>query len=81
VDEQLFRIWIVECGPWRPAHWRDVPPASRAIELAEEQCLSTAAAAAYVQGFNEHMLATGRRVWAIAVPVRVVYQESAAIAR
>jgi hypothetical protein len=38
------------------------------------QPMTAKQAALYLQGFNEEMLAQPRGLWAIPVPVRIVYQ-------
>lgn len=69
-----FRVWIADCGSWRPRHPRDQPPEAVALEPAEEGVLSARQAARYVKAFNRTALAQRLPVWAIALPVTVRYE-------
>jgi hypothetical protein len=66
---ELFRIWLAEYAGRRPQHWFDVPRQARALERADERCLSAAAAREFLEGFNR--VRRNDRLWAVAVPVVV----------
>lgn len=70
-----YRVWIARCESWQPAHNQDIPPRAVAIRPAEPGTYSRRAAARYVEAFNRAALNRGHaRVWAVAVPVTIVYQ-------
>lgn len=70
-----YRVWIARCGSWQPVHWQDTPPEAVALCPAEPGVYSRRAATRYVEAFNRTVLRRGRAgVWAVAVPVTIVYQ-------
>jgi hypothetical protein len=78
---ESFRVWIVECQDGRPAHWSERPSRARALRPLENSVYSHEEAMLLVEGFNDwivqNRLATvplEDRRWAIAVPVRVMYE-------
>jgi len=70
----LFRIWVVRYGRWRPGVWSDLPPLSLAVAPAESSPLSAEEAMPFLEGFNRAMLTRRNRLWAVAVPVTILYQ-------
>lgn len=72
---QGFRVWITRFHDWQPTHWSDVPPEATAIEPIVGECISAEGAANLVEGFNQVMLEKPKRVWAVAVPVVVCYEQ------
>lgn len=64
-----FRVWIAVCENWQPTAWNDVPAAAVACEPVADALYDEREAAAFVQGFNQAMLAEPRQLWAVAVPV------------
>ena len=68
-DPDLFRIWLAEYAGRRPRRWFDVPRTARAVEPADERCVTEAAARKFLEGFNRVRRAD--RLWAVAVPVVV----------
>jgi len=65
----LYRVWLAEYEGPRPRNWSDVPRRARAVEPAEPQCVTAAAAREFVEGFNR--VRRSDRLWAVAVPVVV----------
>jgi len=70
-----YRVWIVACGQGHPARCSDVPPDAIALKPAEDDSLSAAEAARYVEAFNRAVLGGRRRIWAVAIPVGGVWYE------
>ena len=70
----LFRIWVVRYGRWRPGVWSDLPPRSLAVAPAESSPLPVEEALPFLEGFNRTMLTRRDRLWAVAVPVTILYQ-------
>lgn len=76
---ELFRLWIVRYDDWQPQHWNQRPPRATAVRPIEETVYSAEEAALLLEGFNGWMLEnlasqSQDRRWAIAVPVRIVYE-------
>ena len=81
------RIWIAGYDDWQPTDWHDVPPRAIALEPAEAAPLSAAQAQSFLEGFNRQMLdgqllhtrmrCNAKRLWAVAVPVTVLYDGDA----
>jgi hypothetical protein len=69
-----YRVWIATCGPWQPRSWHDIPRQAVAVEPAEQDAMSLAAATRYVEAFNRAARRCGQELWAIAVPVAVRYE-------
>ena len=72
--ELQYRIWLCAFMDWEPRDSSDVPPSATAVEPAENGTMSADQAARYVQSFNTRMMAVGRRLWAVAIPVSIRYQ-------
>jgi len=70
---QRYRIWIAGYDDWQPTDWHDVPPRAIALEPAEPFALSAAQAQSFLEGFNREMLHGAKRLWAVAVPVVVLF--------
>lgn len=75
--EPLFRVWITDSRDWLPRRWNEVPPAAVALQPAEEGCLAADQARQFLEGFNRQMLTEARPLWAVALPVSVLYQGDA----
>ena len=73
-DRRRFRVWIVRYDDWRPQSPQDTPPTAVAVEPAENGTMTCRHAQAYSETFNRAMLAAGRSLWALALPVAVRYQ-------
>ena len=71
--ENRCRVWIVRYGEAAPAGWHDVPSGAVAIEPAEGQTMTASQAKRYVEAFNRAAVGGARKVWAVALPVRVRY--------
>lgn len=69
-----FRVWITRYDDWQPRSLLDRPPRAIAVEPAEKGTMTARQAAAYVEAFNRAAFESGRRVWALAVPVVVRYE-------
>jgi hypothetical protein len=69
-----YRVWLCAFTDWEPRGLSDVPPSATALEPAESGTMSADQAAHYVQSFNGRMMAGGRRLWAVAIPVSIRYQ-------
>ena len=72
--ENACRVWIVRYGESVPTGWHDVPPGAVAIEPAEGHAMTTRQARRYVEAFNRSALGGVRKVWAVALPVRIRYE-------
>jgi hypothetical protein len=72
--ENRCRVWIVRYGEAAPAGWHDVPSGAVAIEPAEKQTMTAHQAKRYVEAFNRAAISGDRKVWAVALPVRVRYE-------
>ena len=68
-----YRVWLCAVTNWEPRDSSDVPPFATAVEPAENGTMPADQAAKYVQSFNGRMMALGRRVWAVAIPVAIRY--------
>jgi len=68
-----FRVWIASYDRWPPQPDHDAGPTAVALEPAEENTMSAAEAAVYVEAFNREALRRGRNLRAVAVPVTVRY--------
>ena len=69
-----YRVWLCAFTDWEPRDSEDLPPSATAVEPAENGTMSARQAARYTQAFNARMMAIGRRLWAVAIPVSVTYQ-------
>jgi hypothetical protein len=69
-----YRVWLCAFTDWEPRDSDDLPPSATAVEPAENGTMSALQAARYVQAFNARMMAVGRRLWAVAIPVSITYQ-------
>ena len=69
-----YRVWLCAFADWEPHDANDVPPSATAVEPAENGTMPADQAARYVQSFNRKMMAVGRGVWAVAIPVSIRYQ-------
>lgn len=69
-----YRVWIVVTKDWRPEGWRDVPRCAKVVEAATAASLSAEDAALFVEGFNRQMLVEERGLWAVIVPVHLLYE-------
>jgi hypothetical protein len=63
----LYRVWLAEYEGPRPRRWSDVPRRARAVEPADAECRTAAAAEEFVEGFNRSR--RNDRLWAVAVPI------------
>jgi len=68
-----FRVWIAAYQEPPAEPDRDAEPAAVALEPAEEDTMSAAQAAVYVEAFNREAHRRGRNLQAVAVPVAVHY--------
>ena len=68
-----YRVWIVRYEGCRPAAWCDVPAAATAVEPAERRAMTLRQARRYVEAFNRAVAAGPRKLWAVALPVRIRY--------
>lgn len=68
-----YRVWIVRYEGCRPAAWRDVPTGATAVEPAEHRTMTVRQARRYVEAFNRAVAEGPRRLWAVALPVRIRY--------
>jgi len=68
-----YRVWIAAFCERRPEDLAGVPPEKVATEPAEKGTMSARQAARYVRAFNRVAVAGGRKVRAVALPVRVLY--------
>ena len=68
------RVWIVEYDDWQPSTWRDVPPRARVVGPLDDGAFSTDEGEALVAGFNEQMLTSAQRRWAVVQPVTVRFE-------
>jgi hypothetical protein len=65
----LYRVWLAEYDGPRPRHASDVPHGARAVEPADGECRTAAAAEEFVDGFNRTR--RNDRLWAVAVPIMI----------
>ena len=72
--ENRCRVWIVRYGEVAPAGWHDVPRDAVAIEPAEGETMTASQAKRYVEAFNRAAFGRARKVWAVALPVRIRYE-------
>ena len=68
------RVWIVRYEEAAPAGWHDIPPDAVAIEPAERHVMTASQAKRYVEAFNRAALGRARKVWAVALPIRIRYE-------
>ena len=68
-----YRIWIVRYEGLSPGSPHDIPPNAIALELAEQGTMALPLARRYVEAFNRAVERRARKVWAVAVPVQIVY--------
>jgi hypothetical protein len=73
-NSPAVRVWIVEYDDWQPSTWRDVPPRARVLGPLDEQVFSSDEGKALAAGFNEQMLTSTERRWAIVQPVTVRFE-------
>jgi hypothetical protein len=66
---RFYRIYVVTYENWSPEHWRQRPPSSQRLELADEALFSRRQATDFLKGFNSQMMLTPGRHWAVADPV------------
>jgi hypothetical protein len=71
--ENRCRVWIVHYREAAPTGWHDVPLGAVAIEPAEGRTMTASQAKRYVEAFNRAAVGGTRKVWAVALPVRVRY--------
>lgn len=69
VVEPKYRVWLVRMTGRRPRDWRELPERAVAMHPLEDDEQDAAAAAAFVEGFNQSVLDCGADWWAVAVPV------------
>ena len=81
-NQDRFRLWLVQCDiHWNPARWDEVPRHALALEPVVDAapsptgdgCVSADQAAAYLEAFNQAMIADRQRRWAVALPVEIRY--------
>jgi hypothetical protein len=70
----LFRVWIAKYDSWQPMAWDELPPRATAVEPAEPMAMSAREAVRFLEGFNRTMLGRTTRIWAVAVPVTILYE-------
>jgi hypothetical protein len=68
------RVWIVEYDDWQPSTWRDVPPRARVLGPLEDGAFSAHEGEAMAAGFNEQMLTSAERRWAVIQPVTLRFE-------
>ena len=68
-----YRVWIVRYEGYRPAAWCDVPSGATAVEPAERRPMTVRQARRYVEAFNRAVAGGPRKIWAVALPVRIRY--------
>jgi len=68
-----YRVWIARVEGWQPADPGARPPRAWAVEPAETEIMSARQAQQYTLAFNRAILRSGRKWWAVAVPVDVRY--------
>lgn len=68
------RVWVVRYDGEPPADWHDIPVGAVAVEPAERRTMPPGQARRYVETFNRAALAGGRKVWAVALPVRICHE-------
>lgn len=71
---RLFRLWIARYANWRPQGWSDTPPEATVLQPVDDAVYSAEEAAVFLQGFNSEILGHEPSLWAVAVPVTLVYQ-------
>jgi hypothetical protein len=72
--EDRCRVWIVRYEEAAPTGWHDVPADAVAIEPAEGRTMTAGQARRYVEAFNRTAFGRARKVWAVALPVRIRYE-------
>ncbi len=72
IGQRVYRVWLVECVGARPNRWDREPDEAVAISPAVHECFSEEGAQAYLEGFNGQVLGRRGKLWAVAVPVRMV---------
>ena len=68
-----FRVWIARYGRQPPSGGGQAHCDAVALEPAEEEAMSAAEAAAYVETFNRIAIEGGRQIRAVARPVALRY--------
>jgi hypothetical protein len=68
-----YRVWIVRYENRPPDTWHGVPSGAIALEPAERAAMSGRHARRYVEAFNRAVEQGQRKIWAVAVPVRIGY--------
>jgi hypothetical protein len=68
-----YRAWIVRYEGRRPGAWCDVPAGAIAIEPAEKGTMTAGQAQRYVEAFNRAIASSPRKIWAVALPVSILY--------
>jgi hypothetical protein len=71
INPSHVRVWIVEYEDWMPLTWRDIPPRARVLVPFDASAFSAEEGTLLVEGFNQQMLASGLRRWAIVHPITV----------
>ena len=71
------RVWVVRYEGAPPTAWHDVPAGAVAIEPAEGQTMTARRAGRYVEAFNRAALRGTHKVWAVALPVTILYEGDA----
>ena len=69
-----YRVWITRYGGRAPENLAQVPADALALEPAEGGTMSAHEATRYVAAFNRAALARRRKLWAVALPVKVRYE-------
>ena len=81
-NKDRYRLWLVQCDiHWNPTRWDEVPSHALALEPVVDAalspvgdgCVSADQAAAYLEAFNQAMIAGDQRRWAVALPVEIRY--------
>jgi hypothetical protein len=70
----LFRVWITRYEKWQPSAWDELPPRATAVEPADASAMSAREAVRFLEGFNRTMLTRLLPIWAVAVPVTILYE-------
>ena len=71
--ENRCRVWIVRYEGEPPTTWEAVPAEAVAVEPAEAAAMTAGRARRYAAAFNRAAVRGPRKIWAVAVPVRVCY--------
>jgi hypothetical protein len=68
-----YRVWIVRYQGRPPENWRKIPANSTAIEPAERGAMTAKNARRYIEAFNRAAQMGPKKIWAVALPVRICY--------